>query len=302
MIELLRATAPVGAPKTVGRFMEGPLRLSGTLIRRLKTAGGIRLNGEVVRTDHPLAPGDELVLSLPPAPASGVRPEPVPVAIAHEDADLVVVDKPPGLVVHPTRGATHGTLANGLAWAFRERGVRAGIHPVHRIDRQTSGLVLFAKHPLAHQRLDQQLRANKLARRYMALVWGQPAEAGRVVAPIARDGLHPVARAVDADGQAAATSFTVLRRFPAPDVSLVALALETGRTHQIRVHMAHLGHPLVGDDLYAPARPAWLARQALHAETLAFEHPRSGAPCAFRAPLPPDMAGLLARLERGEQL
>lgn len=298
-VELLRVTVPtLERPTNVARFLE-KLGLSNTLVRRLKVAHGIRVNGAPVHTTHWLAEGDELVLALPAREAPGVIPEPVPVDVLYEDADLLVVNKPPGLVVHPTRGATHGTLANGLAYRFRERGERAGIHPVHRIDADTSGLVLFAKNPLAHQRLDAQLREHKLERHYLALAWGRLPDAGVIDRPIALAGDHPVARAVSAAGQAAVTRYEVRARYakPAPHgATLLRLVLETGRTHQIRVHLADAGHPLVGDTLYGGDRPPVLPRQALHAETLAFRHPRSGAAMAFSAPLPDDLAGLLAAL------
>lgn len=301
-MELLRVTVPPEAsPTTVGRYLQGPLELSSTLVRRLKMAAGIRLNGEVVRTNHPLAPGDELVLSLPPAPAEGVMPEPVPLDVVYEDDDLIVLNKAAGVVVHPTKGVYHGTLANGLAFYFHERGTPFGIHPVHRIDRDTTGLVLFAKHPLAHLRLDRQLQAHKLERRYVALVWGRPeADAGRIEEAIGLVAGHPVAREVAEGGQPAATRFEVRARFdtPAPwGSSLLALTLETGRTHQIRVHMAHRGHPLLGDTLYAGDRPAVIDRQALHAATLTFRHPRSGERLSFEAPLPHDMEAVIALAE-----
>jgi 23S rRNA pseudouridine1911/1915/1917 synthase len=296
-MELLRVTIPEGASvSTVGRYLEGPLGLSNTLIRRMKMTGGIRLNGEVVKTNHPLAVGDALSLSLPPHAAEGVVPEEMALTVVYEDDDLIVLNKAAGVVVHPTKGEYHGTLANGLAHLFRSRGTPLGIHPVHRIDRDTTGLVVFAKHPLAHMRLDAQLRAHKLERRYYALVWGHVAGAGgRVEGAIGLTAGHPVAREVAEGGQQAATRYEVLARYdtPAPEGStLLALSLETGRTHQIRVHMAHLGHPLLGDDLYAPGRSGAIARQALHAATLAFEHPRTGDWCRFEAPLPADMASL----------
>lgn len=299
-MELLRVTVGEGVhpTTTVGRYLQGPLGLSSTLVRRLKMAQGIRLNGEVVKTNQAIAPGDELVLSLPPAPAEGVVPEPVPLSIVYEDDDLIVLDKPAGVVVHPTKGCYHGTLANGLAHLYRTRGTPAGIHPVHRIDRDTTGLVLFAKHPLAHMRLDAQLQAHKLERRYLALVWGRiEAESGRIDEAIGLAPDHPVAREVAAGGQPAATRFSVVARYSAPapwGCTLLALTLETGRTHQIRVHMAHYGHPLLGDTLYAGDRPPALGRQALHAATLAFRHPRTDAPMRFESPLPADMAALIA--------
>ena len=305
MIELIRRRlAPDEAPTTVGRWLERELGLSTTLVRKLKaTPGGIRVNGAHRRTVDPLGPGDEIVLTLPPDPAPNVAPEPVPLTVVHEDVDLIVLDKAPGVVVHPTPGVYTGTLANGLAWRWAEQGAPAGIHPVHRLDRMTSGLIVFAKHALAHQRLDVQLLAHKLERAYLALVWGRPAaDRGEVDLPIALAGNHPVARAVVAGGQPAQTAWEVVARYggPGPEgAALLRLALRTGRTHQIRVHMQAIGHPLLGDTLYAPDREAIAPRQALHAATLAFVHPRTGEPMRFEAPLPPDLEAVRARLADG---
>jgi 23S rRNA pseudouridine1911/1915/1917 synthase len=296
-MELLRHRVPADAkPTSVGRYLEGPLRLSGTLVRRLKMAGGIRLNGEVVRTPHPVVPGDEIVLTLVREDAPNVAPEAMDLAVVHEDADVVVVLKPAGVVVHPTAGVYAGTLANGLAHRWSSRGEPAAIHPVHRIDRETSGLVVFARHPLAHMRLAAQLEAHTLERSYLALVRGHLAQdVGVVDAPIALRGDHPTARAVRPEGQHAVTDYEVVERHNAPDLppaTLVRLRLRTGRTHQIRVHMAHLGHPLLGDDLYGAARGGLMPRQALHAETLGFKHPRSDEWTLFQAAWPEDLAPL----------
>lgn len=305
MTELWRARLPDDASATtVGRWLERELGLSSTLVRRLKAQpDGIMVAGEHRRTVDPFRPGEEIVLSLPPDPAPNVTPEPVPLAVVHEDRDLIVLDKAPGVVVHPTHGVYAGTLANGLAWRWAERGEPAGIHPVHRLDRQTSGLIVFAKHALAHQRLDVQLLAHKLERAYLAIVWGRPsAAAGEVDLPIALAGNHPVARTVREGGQAARTAWEVVERFeqPAPDgAALLRLVLATGRTHQIRVHMAAIGHPLVGDALYAEGREAIAPRQALHAATLAFRHPRTGEPMRFESPLPDDLAAVRAALAGG---
>ncbi|MFP5504438.1 MAG: RluA family pseudouridine synthase, partial [Candidatus Sericytochromatia bacterium] len=165
----------------------------------------------------------------------------------------------------------------------------------HRIDKDTSGLVVFAKHPLAHQRLDKQLQARAIDRRYLALVWGRvEGEGGEVSLPIGLVEGHPVAREVQEGGQAATTTYEVVERFP--EATLVRLKLGTGRTHQIRVHMAAIGHPLVGDGLYAEGRPGLLGRQALHAATIGFGQPMSGERLAFEAPLPEDFTSLLAHL------
>lgn len=292
MSEFYRARIPADAePTTVERWLRREVGCSAHLIRRLKVAQGILVDGVPRRSIDPLRPGEELRLVLPPKLAPNVAPEPVPLTIVYEDADLIVLDKPPGIVVHPTKGVYTGTLANGLAWLWQTRGEPAGIHPLHRLDRLTSGLLVFAKHSYAHQRLDEQLLAHKLERAYLALVWGVPkADAGEIDQPIGMAGTHPVERAVVVGGQPAQTSWQVAARYT--DAALLRLQLATGRTHQIRVHMAHVGHPLLGDTLYAAGRPQVAPRQALHAAVLAFKHPRTGEPMRFESPLPDDLAAV----------
>ncbi|MEB3330031.1 MAG: RluA family pseudouridine synthase [Candidatus Sericytochromatia bacterium] len=274
--------------------------LSVTLMRRLKAVGGIQVNGRSVRTVDSLAPGDEVALVLEPAWPPHVAPEPIPVVVVHEDDDVILVDKPAGLVVHPTRGTYSGTLANGLAHHWQGKQERWGFHPVHRLDRDTSGLLLLAKHPLAHQRLDAQLQARALARSYTAVVWGQPLEqAGTVALPIGHPDPASPARAVVPGAAPATTRWELVERLsrPAPaGAAVLRLTLETGRTHQIRVHLAALGHPLLGDGLYGPAQAAWAPRQALHAGEIGFHHPRTGAWCHHRAALPPDLVQVLETL------
>lgn len=294
-MRLLSLELPEGPlPKNLARYLEGPLGLSGTLVKRLKMQGGLRLNGEVVRADAALRPGDRLELVwTPPTPDLALEPD-VPVAIAHQDDAVWVLEKPPGLVVHPTKGVFGGTLLNGLAALNAASLEPCGIHPIHRLDADTSGLLVVAKHPLAHERLARQLAARTLVRRYRAFVHGAglPAE-GLVEAPIARDASHPVARRTAEDGAAAQTRYRVLRRFAEPDAAEIELTLGSGRTHQIRVHLASIGHPLVGDALYG-GKPL-LPRHALHAASLDFAHPVTGAALALRSPLPPDLADAVAR-------
>lgn len=306
---------------TLGKFLYDRLKLSRTLIRRVKTAEGLLVDGRLVRSSYLLAGGEVVELRLP---AEGrVQPEPVPLAIVYEDDSLLVVNKPSGMVVHPVRGYTSGTLANGVAYHLRERGEAAVARPVQRIDRDTSGLVLFAKDPAAAGRLAQELERHKLDRHYLAFVHGAvAADQGTVAVPIRRVWGHPVAREAavgprtpeqeallagaeaegrvlredwKASGQASVTHWEVLRRWPG--ATMLALRLETGRTHQIRVHMAHVGHPLLGDPLYG--RGGAPGRQALHAASLAFAHPVTGAELRFEAPLPADLGALMAELDQG---
>ncbi|MBO9542138.1 RluA family pseudouridine synthase [bacterium] len=279
---------------TVWGVLTRQLGASRALIRRLKATDGILLNGVPVKVHTPAHEGDALELRLPEPPSEGVDAEPVPLSILYEDDDLIVLDKPAGIVVHPTHGCHHGTLANGLAYHYQARGLSFRCHPVHRIDRDTSGLVVFARHTYAHQQLAEQLVAYKLDREYWALVQGHVREAqGVIEAPIARLGGPGGYRAVADHGQPALTHYRVLEVSKTGEETLVGLTLETGRTHQIRVHMAHAGHPLLADKLYGSPHPV-LGRQALHARRLCFKHPRTQEAMTFEAPLPPDLADYVA--------
>lgn len=290
MGELLRTVVP---PAADGLSLRDFLRrwhgVSRTLLTRLRQADGIRVNGQPRRTVDPVRDGDQVVLSLHEAPSPVVAPEPMELAVVYQDEDVLVVDKPPGLVVHPARGYRQGTLANGVAHHLARLGLAVPVRPINRLDRDTSGLIAFACNPWAQQAL-----AGRLDRGYLAVVHGRvvPA-AGTVDAPIRPVPGHPVQREVHPDGQAARTHFRVRAYYAAATV--VELALATGRTHQIRVHLAHLGHPLLGDDLYGGSREL-IGRQALHAFRLDFRQPRTGAPVSLTTPLPPDLTDLLRRL------
>jgi 23S rRNA pseudouridine1911/1915/1917 synthase len=253
----------------------------------------------------------------PPQPARPVA-EAIPLRIVYEDEALLVIDKPPGMVVHPAPGHRHGTLVNALLFHCPTlSGVGGEVRPgiVHRLDKDTSGLLLVAKHDRSHQRLAAQLKARQMQRRYLALVRGRlPTAQGTIDAPIGR---HPQQRqkmaVVMRHGRVARTHYEVLADWG--PISLCHLSLETGRTHQIRVHLAHVGHAVLGDAVYGsgtwhlPGHAALerevraFPRQALHAEQLRFQHPENGLWMEFIAPLPADMAILIARLrqEYGEE-
>lgn len=293
--------------------------LSRSRLKALIEAGHLRRDGATVRDPAEAPrPGARYVLSLPPPAPASPQAEAIPLAVLHEDDDLIVIDKPAGLVVHPAPGNPTGTLVNALlahcggSLAGIGGESRPGI--VHRLDKDTSGVMVVAKTESAHRALSAAFAGRALERRYLALVWGVPATAeGRIEAPIGR---HPVDRkrmAVVARGKPAATRWRLLRAYGTA-LSLLECRLETGRTHQIRVHLAHQGHPLVGDPAYLRRLPAAAARldpalrsalagfprQALHAASLAFRHPRTGETLAFDTPLPEDMDSLVARLDRAE--
>ncbi len=314
-----QAVAPKAAAGTrADRFLAEAIGgLSRSRVKALIEAG------QVTRDGHKLTDPAEAVRAgalyrvevPPPAPATPL-PQAIPLAILYEDRDLIVIDKPAGLVVHPAPGNLDGTLVNAvLAHAAEDlTGIGGEARPgiVHRLDKDTSGVMVVAKSARAHAGLSAAFAERDLDREYLALAWGLPATAsGQVEAPIGR---HPGDRkrmaVVAKGGKAALTHWTLDRGFGAA-ASLLRCRLATGRTHQIRVHMAHLGNPLVGDALYLrrvpaaarllaePLRDALLAfpRQALHAATLGFRHPVDGRPLRFEAPLPADMAGLLAQMD-----
>jgi 23S rRNA pseudouridine1911/1915/1917 synthase len=288
-------------------WLAGRLDVSRSRAAQWIEEGRVTLNGAVPKKRDPPQPGDRVVVRLPPPEPSALVPEDIPLAIVHQDADLLVIDKPPGLVVHPAPGNRSGTLVNALLHAVGDlSGIGGVLRPgiVHRLDRDTSGLMVVAKHDAAHRALADALKARRITRAYLAAAWGHLAQDEvRVDAPIGR---HPTERkrmAVVEGGRPARTRFRRLERWRAAD--LLRAELDTGRTHQIRVHLLHLGHPVVGDRTYAPERHrafsgpdrAWAAglakrvpRQFLHAAELRFTHPRTGRPMEFHAPLPPDLA------------
>ncbi len=268
-------------------------------------AGGVVVDGVVAtRRSAPVAGGELLEVTAPRPEDDVPGPDPsVLVAVVHADDHLVVVDKPAGLVVHPGAGRRRGSLVEGLLARYPEiAGVGERSRPgiVHRLDAGTSGLLVVARTPQAHAALVAQLAARTVDRRYRALVWGHPgAERGLVDAPIGRSATHRTRMAVVAHGRAARTHYEVLARFARPrPLALLACRLDTGRTHQIRVHLAAIGHPVVGDDRYGGRRPpVALERPFLHAEGLALDHPATGQPCRWASPLPPELEAALAELE-----
>ena len=260
-------------------------------------AGHIKLDGRSAEARHAVTGGERVVLEPPPAPDAAVpKAQRMPLTIVHEDADIIVIDKPAGLVVHPGAGQPDRTLLNALlAHAPRLSGVpRAGI--VHRLDKDTSGLLVVAKTVQAQADLVKQLAERTMRRIYLAVVQGDPPASGTIDAPLGRDVRSRVRMAVTHRGKPARTAFRVVERFG--DAALVECRLETGRTHQIRVHLQHIRHPLVGDSVYRRGTRHGLSfpRQALHAAELTLTHPRSGKSMTWRAPLPRDITRLLREL------
>lgn len=273
---------------------------SRSRIARLAQDGRILVDGTPRKPAFRLRLGQRVRVLVPPLEPPSLRPEPIPLAIIYEDADLLVVNKPPGLTVHPAPGHPSGTLVNAvLAHAPDLSGIGGVLRPgiVHRLDKDTSGLLAVAKSDEAHRSLTAQIRARTVVRTYLALVRGSiRRDAGVISAPVGRHPVHRTRIAVTARGRAAVTRYTVLERFPG--ATLVVCQLETGRTHQIRVHMTHIGHPILGDPVYGRASVPEMRRQALHAVRLEFTHPRSGRRLVCTAPLPEDFQRLLTHLRQ----
>jgi RluA family pseudouridine synthase len=287
---------PDEAGRTVQDILTGPMGVSRRMIQKLTRAKGLRHNRKPAWLAAKVRAGDTVSARLQTGETPGLEPVEMELAVVHEDGDVLVLDKPPFLLVHPTAPDQDRTLAHGVAWHLRQQGVHAAVHPVHRIDRDTSGLVLFARTGHAHHRLDVQLRAGEIERHYLALVDGVMTEDGGTIdAPIARHPRNPSLRTVREGGEQAVTHWEVVERYPA--ATLVRLRLETGRTHQIRVHLAHAGHPVLGDRQYGRRGMDMIKRQALHAARLAFVHPSSGERIELEAPLAPDMAEAVERLK-----
>jgi 23S rRNA pseudouridine1911/1915/1917 synthase len=291
------------AGQRVDAAVSGLADVSRAQVQRWIEAGRVRVEGEVVRASRKLALG-ETIEALPVEPVEmALEPEPIPLVVLYEDADVIVIDKPAGLVVHPAPGHPHGTLVNALLHHCGDlAGIGGVLRPgiVHRLDRGTSGVLVAAKHDAAHQHLARQFAEHSIDRVYRAFVRGLPrAGSGRIDRPIGR---HPRDRkrmSVETRaGRASATRWRVLRRFRVSGVSELEIRPETGRTHQIRVHLSSAGLPLVGDVVYGRARgaQATLGRPALHAARLGFEHPTTGRFLAFEAPLPEDLIELVAAL------
>jgi 23S rRNA pseudouridine1911/1915/1917 synthase len=279
---------PDEAGRTVQDILTGPMSVSRRMIQRLTRAKGLQHNRRAAWLNAKVRAGDVVSARLNPAESAGLPPVPMDLRVAYEDGEVLAIDKPPFLLVHPTSPEQDRTLAHGVAHHLEQQGVHAKVHPVHRIDRDTSGLVVFAKTGHAHHRLDLQLRAGELKREYLALVDGVvQGERGTIDAPIGRDPRNPVLRVVRKDGDPAVTRWEVAERYPA--ATLLRLELETGRTHQIRVHLLHAGHAVLGDRQYGRKGAHLIKRQALHASHLAFAHPTSGEPIRLDAELAPDM-------------
>ena len=273
--------------------------LSRSYIGRLVQRGLVGVNGRPVRPSLMVRPGDRVVLTLPPPEPLNLAPEAIPLTVVYQDGDILVVDKPPGLPVHPSPGHPSHTLVNALlAHCGDLSGIGGVIRPgiVHRLDMDTSGLMVVAKNDAAHRLLSLAIKERWVHKVYQALVWGRPEPpSGSIQGSIGRDPRNRKRMAVVPGGREARTDYQVLRSYP--EYTLLRLQPETGRTHQLRVHLASIEHPIVGDALYSRRRSALVGRQFLHAHAIGFHLPSTGRYVEFTAPLPPDLQAALASVE-----
>lgn len=287
--------------------------ISRTRLQRAIEGGDVLVNDRQVKASYRLHEGDRIEIEMPEPPPLSLQPEAIPLTVVYEDADLIVIDKPAGMVVHPGAGISSGTLANGLAYHFAqlsETGGRTRPGIVHRLDKETSGLIVVAKNDVAHERLSEQFQRREVIKLYIALVYGRMSEAqGEINARIGRSPRHRTRMSVLAGGagREAITLFKVTTRYD--QFTLLQAQPKTGRTHQIRVHLSHIGHPVVGDSTYGSGRLnsvrdrrvkeaiKALGRHFLHAAELSFAHPRTGEKLSFKSPLPIDLGATMGLIQ-----
>ncbi len=274
--------------------MKTHLKLSHSLLTRLKQQNKIRVNGQISLTNYRLQAGDKVTVDIGLEEENTIEPEYIPLDILYEDQDLLIINKPPGLAVHPVKGISGGTLANAVTYYWTQQGRSVLFRPINRLDKNTSGLILIGKSQYAHQAIFRQQKQGTICRKYQALVDGVVQEdSGCINLPIAHPDPRLCSRAVDPSGKPAITTYQVLHRFK--EYTLLSLTLGTGRTHQIRVHLSQAGYPICGDILYGNSS-LLINRQALHAGQLTLQQPRTGAVLHFETSLPKDMLELIEYL------
>ncbi|MDD3252278.1 MAG: RluA family pseudouridine synthase [Lachnospiraceae bacterium] len=296
--------AEQGDDLRIDRYLSRELEeLSRSYLQKLLKEGGVLVNGKAVKSNYKVANGDRILLDIPEAVEPEIEAEPMDLDILYEDSDIILINKPKGMVVHPAAGHYTGTLVNGLMFHCRNdlSGINGVLRPgiVHRIDMDTTGVLIVCKNDKAHSSIAEQLKEHSITRKYYAIVHGILKEDdGTIHAPIGR---HPVDRKKmsinEKNGRDAVTHYHVIQHFR--QFTYVECQLETGRTHQIRVHMASIGHPLLGDQVYGPAKCPFsgLQGQTLHAGVLGIIHPTTGAYMEFQAPLPDYFVTLLKKLD-----
>ena len=301
--ELTAATEHAGV--RLDAFLSADGALTRSQAARLIAEGRVRVNGKPAAKSARLSGGETVTVDVPQLRETALPPQDIPLDVVYEDNDVIVVNKPTGLVVHPAPGHPDGTLVNALLHHCGDSlsGIGGEKRPsiVHRIDRDTSGLIIAAKNDAAHLALSAQLKDHSLSRTYECLVTGNmKQDSGTVDAPIGRSSADRKKMAVVPTGRRAVTHWEVVARYPG--VTHLRCRLETGRTHQIRVHMAHIGHPILGDTVYGAKKPVpGLTGQCLHATGLRFVHPRTGEPVELHCPLPPEFTAMLQKLQNKSQ-
>ena len=303
MNEQIFAVLPEQEGKRIDAFVCEQLDgITRSMVQNWIEQGHVTLaSGKTIKKNYKVNAGDEVIVQMPEPQSVEIEPENIPIDIVYEDEDIIVVNKARGMVVHPAVGNWNGTLVNALMYHCGDRlsGINGEIRPgiVHRIDKDTSGLLVVAKNDLAHQSLAEQIACHSAAREYQAIVVGAPREdQGTIDQPIGRHKIDRKKMAIVPDGRHAVTHYQVLKRFRG--YSLLAFQLETGRTHQIRVHMASIGHPIIGDPLYGLKKDRFssLDGQCLHAWRLSLDHPRTGERMVFEAPLPEYFTAILNKM------
>lgn len=289
------------AGERIDRFLADSQDLTRSFLQKILKEGEVIVNGKSVKANYKLRKGDRIEFEIPEAVEPDIVAEDIPLSILYEDADVLVVDKPKGMVVHPAAGHYSRTLVNAVMYHCKGElsGINGVLRPgiVHRIDRDTTGSIIICKNDMAHNEIARQLKEHSINRRYRAIVTGVlKDEEGTIEGAIGRDKKDRKKMAITADGKPAVTHYRVLQRFK--HYTYVECVLETGRTHQIRVHMSSIGHPLLGDEVYGRRSDKYKCEgQCLHAMTLGFHHPRTGEYIEVNAPLPPYFEHLLAVLE-----
>ena len=301
--ELTAATEHAGI--RLDAFLSADGALTRSQAARMIAEGRVRVNGKPAAKSARLSGGETVTVDVPQLRETALPPQDIPLDVVYEDDDVIVVNKPTGLVVHPAPGHPDGTLVNALLHHCGDSlsGIGGEKRPgiVHRIDRDTSGLIIAAKNDAAHLALSAQLKDHSLSRTYECLVTGNmKQDSGTVDAPIGRSSADRKKMAVVPTGRRAVTHWEVVARYPG--VTHLRCRLETGRTHQIRVHMAYIGHPILGDTVYGAKKPVpGLTGQCLHATGLRFVHPRTGEPVELHCPLPPEFTAMLQKLQSKAQ-
>jgi len=277
----------------LGEYIRKKLMMSRNGLIKVKKSGSLKVNGGLVHTDKILKTGDRVEFELPDQGSENILPEYMELDIVFEDEYMIVINKAAGIPTHPSRNYYMGTLANGLMYHLMEEGRNVTIRPVNRLDRNTSGLILFAKSSHVQHLISLEGSKYNATKEYLAIAQGRvEADSGTIDAPIAREKEHSIRHVVREDGGRAITHYRVIERYE--DYSLLSIILETGRTHQIRVHMAHLGHPLIGDELYGGGEGK-INRHALHAYKIKMLHPILHSKLSFTAEIPEDMTRLIRK-------